>query len=65
MIDEPDRRREALVRIGDRQSRAMAHQLATASKQRLIDQAGVLAHSDMRKEEHVVKRQLDLLEAVS
>lgn len=43
----------------------MADQLATASKQRLIDQAGVLAHSDMRKEEHVVKRQLDLLEAVS
>ena len=65
MIDEPDRKRKALLHIGDRQSRATADQLTTVSKQRFINQAGVLAHTDMRKVEHVVKIQLGLLDPVS
>ena len=52
---------EAVVMIGDRQSKAMADQLATVSKRRLIDQVGKLTHADMRKVEHVVKIQLGLL----
>ena len=55
---------EAVVTIGDRQSKAMADQLATVSKRRLINQAGNLTHADMRKVEHVVKIQLGLLERV-
>jgi mRNA interferase MazF len=55
---------EAVVTIGDRQSKAMADQLATVSKRRLIGQAGKLTHADMRKVEHVVKIQLGLLDTV-
>jgi mRNA interferase MazF len=55
---------EAVVSIGDRQSKAMADQLATVSKRRLINQAGKLTHADMRKVEHVVKIQLGLLDTV-
>ena len=55
---------EAVVSMGDRQSKAMADQLATVSKRRLINQAGKLTHADMRKVEHVVKIQLGLLDTV-
>jgi len=42
----------------------MADQLATVSKRRLINKAGELTHTDMRKVEHVVKIQLGLLHTV-
>ena len=54
---------EAVVMLNDRQNKAMADQLTTVSKQRLINQAGRLTNADMRKVEHVVKVQLGLLEA--
>ncbi len=53
---------ETLVTLEDKQSKAMADQLTTVSKQRLINQAGKLTHTDMRKVEHVVKIQLGLLD---
>jgi mRNA interferase MazF len=51
------------VMLNDRQSKAMADQLTTVSKLRLINRAGRLTNADMRKVEHVVKVQLGLLEA--
>ena len=53
---------EALVMLNDRHSKAMADQLTTVSKRRLIDRAGRLTHTDMRKVEHEVKVQLGLLD---
>ena len=53
---------EALVMLNDRQNKAMADQLTTVSKQRLINRAGTLTNSDMRKVEHAVKVQLGLLD---
>jgi mRNA interferase MazF len=53
---------EAVVMLNDRQSKAMADQLTTVSKQRLINRAGRLTNADMRKVEHVVKVQLSLLD---
>ena len=55
---------EAVVSMGDRQSKAMADQLATVSKRRLINKAGRLTHADMRKVEHVVKIQLGLVDTL-
>jgi mRNA interferase MazF len=53
---------EAIVMLDDRQNKAMADQLTTVSKQRLINREGRLTHTDMRKIEHVVKIQLGLLD---
>ena len=53
---------EAVVMLNDRQNKAMADQLTTVSKQRLINQAGVLTNADLRKVEHAVKVQLGLLD---
>ena len=55
---------EAVVMLNDSQSKAMADQLATVSKQRLVNQMGRLTHTDMRKVEHAVKVQLGLLSTV-
>lgn len=55
---------EAVVMLNDKQSKAMADQLTTVSKQRLVNQMGRLTHTDMRKVEHAVKVQLGLLGAV-
>lgn len=55
---------EAIVIFEDRQSKAMADQLTTVSKQRLTNRAGGLTHADMRKVEHVVKIQLGLSDMV-
>jgi mRNA interferase MazF len=55
---------EAVVMVKDRPSKAMADQLTTVSKQRLINRTGMLTHGDMRKVEHAVRVQLGLLEAV-
>ncbi len=54
---------EALVTLNDKQSKAMADQLATVSKERLINYAGRLSNSDMHMVEQVVKLQLGLLDA--
>jgi mRNA interferase MazF len=55
---------EAVVMLNDRPNKAMADQLTTVSKQRLINQAGKLTHGDMRKVEHAVRVQLGFLETV-
>ena len=54
---------ETLVMLGDRESKAMADQLTTVSKQRLINREGRLASADMRKVERAVKVQLGLQDA--
>jgi len=53
---------EALVMLDDRHNKAMADQLTTVSKLRLINRAGKLTNADMRKVEHAVKVQLGLLD---
>ena len=53
---------EAVVLLNDRQNKAMADQLTTVSKQRLINRAGKLTNADLRKVEHAVKVQLGLLD---
>jgi mRNA interferase MazF len=51
---------EALVMVEGRSSKAMADQLVTVSKTRLIRRAGVLSREDMRKVEDAVRIQLDM-----
>ena len=51
---------EASVVFQKRQSKAMADQLATVSKERLFQRAGVLSLEDMRKIEEAIKVQLDI-----
>ena len=53
---------EAVVRVNRRQSKAMADQLTTVSKERLTTRMGRLSGSDMGKVEHAVMVQLGLLE---
>jgi len=48
--------------LNDRQNKAMADQLTTVGKLRLIDRAGGLTNADMRKVEHALKVQLGLLD---
>ena len=54
---------EAVVMLNDRQNKAMADQLTTVSKQRLINREGRLTNADMRKVERAVKVQLGLQDA--
>ncbi|OGK09530.1 MAG: growth inhibitor PemK [Candidatus Riflebacteria bacterium RBG_13_59_9] len=56
---------EALVRVNRRQSKAMADQLTTVSKQRLMNRMGRLSAPDMSKIEHAVMVQLGLIEITS
>jgi len=51
---------EALVAFDDKESKVMADQLATVSKSRLFNRAGVLSEEDMRKVEEAVKIQLGI-----
>jgi mRNA interferase MazF len=51
---------EAYVTLNERQCKAMADQLTTVSKLRLMDLEGRLSISDMRKVEHAVRVQLGL-----
>ena len=51
---------EALVALNEEPNKAMADQLTTVSKQRMINQAGVLSYDDLRNLEHAVKVQLGL-----
>lgn len=43
-----------------KESKAMADQLATVSKERLFRRAGILSQEDMRKIEEAIKIQLDI-----
>lgn len=45
---------EALISVGDRQSKAMADQIMTADKQRLRDRIGMLSLNDMRAVENAI-----------
>jgi mRNA interferase MazF len=56
---------EALVRVNRRQSKAMADQLTTVSKQRLLTRMGRLSQLDMSKVERVVMVQLGLVDIVA
>jgi mRNA interferase MazF len=51
---------EAAVIFEGKESKAMADQLATVSKERLFRRAGILSQDDMRKIEEAVKVQLDI-----
>jgi len=51
---------EAYVTLNDKQSKAMADQLTTVSKQRLFNFTGKLSNADMRRVERAVKVQLGL-----
>lgn len=51
---------EALVAFGSKESKAMADQLATVSKLRLINCAGVISEEDMSNVEEAVKIQLGI-----
>ncbi len=51
---------EAAVVFEGNESKAMADQLATVSKERLFRRAGVLSEEDMRKVEEAIKIQLDM-----
>ena len=51
---------EAYVLLGGEQRKAMADQLTTASKQRLINQVGALSSSDMAAIEKAIRTQLAL-----
>jgi len=52
---------EALVTFKDKQGKAMADQLTTVSKLRLINCAGRLTDVEMRQVERAVKVQLNLM----
>lgn len=51
---------EAYVRVGQRKSKAMADQLTTASKKRLLNKAGEVSLSELEAIERAIKTQLDL-----
>jgi mRNA interferase MazF len=51
---------EAYVTIDGKQNKAMADQLTTVSKQRLLNFAGKLSRADVRKIERAIKVQLGL-----
>lgn len=51
---------EAYVKLGGKQHKAMADQIATVSKLRLINKEGRLSLLDMKSIEKAIKIQLDL-----
>lgn len=51
---------EAVVVFEGKESKAMADQLATASKARVFRRAGILSQEDMRKIEEAIRIQLDI-----
>lgn len=51
---------EALVKFEGKESKAMADQLATVSKQRLFKRAGMLSDEDMLKVSEAIKIQCDI-----
>jgi mRNA interferase MazF len=51
---------EATVTFEGKESKAMADQLATVSKERLFKRAGILSQEDMHKTEEAIKVQLGI-----
>lgn len=51
---------EAYVMLNDKKSKAMADQLTTVSKQRLINRIGNLSNSDIQQVERAIEVQLGL-----
>lgn len=51
---------EAYVTVGSRTGKAMADQLTTASKQRLLNKVGEVSPSEMEAVERAIRIQLDL-----
>ena len=51
---------EAVVMYEGKESKAMADQLATVSKERTFRRAGILSKDDMHKVEQAIKIQLDI-----
>jgi mRNA interferase MazF len=51
---------DALIDLNGEPRKAMADQIATASKQRLKSRLGTLSHDDLRAVEHAIAVQLDL-----
>ena len=51
---------EAYVTVGDKPSKAMADQVTTVSKLRLLNPVGSLSHSDLAAVESAVRNQLSL-----
>ena len=51
---------EALVRLKGKQSKAMADQIATVSKSRLVKKAGHLSIDEMHRVDHAIRIQLQL-----
>jgi mRNA interferase MazF len=51
---------EAEVNLGGRPNKAMADQLTTVSKMRLVSVAGRLTSSDLKRVEHAIRIQLGL-----
>jgi mRNA interferase MazF len=51
---------EAEILFEGEESKAMADQLATVSKERLFRRAGILSQEDMHKVEEAIKVQLDI-----
>lgn len=52
---------EALVTVGNVPNKAMADRLATVSKQRLLNRAGILSETDLRAVDAAIKIQLALV----
>lgn len=55
---------EAIVEVQGRRNKAMADQLTTVSKLRLMERMGRLSSEDMRKVERAIRIQLGLSEVV-
>ena len=51
---------EAYVKINNRQSKAMADQIATVSKSRLLEKYGEISDNEVKVVERAIKIQLDL-----
>jgi mRNA interferase MazF len=51
---------EAYVMLGNRQLKAMADQIATVSKLRILDQEGAISSADLRQVERAIRIQLGL-----
>ena len=51
---------EAYVQVGNTRSKAMADQLTTASKERLLNKAGEITTQEMAAIERAIKTHLDL-----
>ncbi|MDQ3634737.1 MAG: type II toxin-antitoxin system PemK/MazF family toxin [Acidobacteriota bacterium] len=51
---------EAYVMLKGKQSKALADQIATVSKLRLVNMEGKISVADMKKVEDVIKKQLNL-----